>query len=676
VVNNRAAEYFLSCYLTPPGPNAVFSVRHDQNVALWRRDGDAVALVRVWELERVSGQKHHFWPLYTPERATAFLGALLAEEGLTLADISVCWGTPGLPAAKPLPVPIGAEDYPLHSLAHLFSGVLRDTRLFREEQIVGLAIDALPDYVQEQQPNKYWYAGSVSRAGRIEFAPVESPGPMYTAAEALFGLEPGSLMALASASTTAIRFDAEAAVAQLSFFGGSNTQPWKEAFTLVRRVVAEAERQLAELPDSALDSAFSREDNLRSAAMKVIQRCSELVAIRNVERLLEFGGIRAEDSYLSTSGGYALNCPTNTLLMDHFGFRGLITPPCANDSGQGIGLGLLGLYGNGLLDRAELRIDSAYYGREVTDLDAALTEFAPWIASVGEFEPEQFAADVTDDVIAWVDGRAELGPRALGHRSLLGDPRSNAVKDLLNHYKLRQWWRPVAPVVMAEHLGEWFTPDRDSPYMLEAVQVLPEVRDRVPAVVHLDGSARHQVVSRESNPLLHRALDAFRAATGVPVLCNTSLNDKGEAVVDTAAEALNFCVRKGVRIAYVSGRRIELRSEPLPPTTPPAGPRPRAVAFFEGQEPDRDALWQGWLDQGYTVEGMFLLARTHELRAEGELSTPERVNLLARYRMTVDPSFAGLVEAFRITRGPGASFVSPATLTGVFGVINPLRGSH
>ncbi len=676
MVNNCAAEYFLSCYLTPPGPSAVFSVRHDQNVALWRREGDAVTLLRVWELERVSGQKHHFWPLYTPERATAFLSALLAEEGLTLADISACWGTPGLPAAERLPVPLGAEDYPVHSLAHLFSGVLRDTRLFREEQIVGLAIDALPDYVQERQPNKYWYAGCVSLAGRIEFAPVESPGPLYTAAEALFGLEPGSLMALASAASTSIRFDAVAAVEELSFFGGSTTQPWKDAFTLVRQVVAETERQLDAMAPGALDSAFSREDNLRSAAMKVIQRCSELVAVRNVERLLDLGGIRAEDSYLSTSGGYALNCPTNTLLMDRFGFRGLITPPCANDSGQGIGLGLLGLYGSGLLDTAELRIDSAYYGRDVTDLDQALAEFEPWIASVSGFDPERFAEDVTDGVVAWVDGRAELGPRALGHRSLLGDPRSERVKDLLNHYKQRQWWRPVAPVVAAEHVGDWFTPDRDSPYMLEAVQVRPEVRALVPAIVHLDGSARHQVVSREGNPLLHRAIEAFHAATGVPILCNTSLNDKGEAVVDTAAEALNFCVRKGVGIAYVSGRRIELRTEPVPATAPPAGPRPRAVHFFEGQEGDRDALWQGWLDQGYTVEGMFLLARTHELRAEGELSTPERVNLLARYRMSVDPSFAGLVEAFRITRGPGASFVSPATLTGVFGVINPLRGGH
>ncbi|MEV8566894.1 carbamoyltransferase C-terminal domain-containing protein [Streptomyces sp. NPDC051322] len=672
-MNERTDEYFLSCYLTPPGPGAIFSVRHDQNVVLWRRSGASVELVRLWELERVSGQKHHFWPLYTAERTEAFLAALLAEEGLTSADISVCWGTPGLPAAQPVPVPAGAGDFPVHSLAHLFSGLMTDTRMFRQEKIVAMAIDALPDYVQDTGPTRYWYAGCVADRGRLTFAPVESPAPLYTAAETLFGQEPGTLMALASASRTEIRFDAAAAIAGISLHGGQ-VQPWKEAFALVRAIVEAAEAQLDSV---ALDGAFTREENLRSAAMKVVQRCSELVAIRNVEQLIALGDLRPDECYLSTSGGYALNCPTNTLLMDRFGFRGLLTPPCANDSGQGIGLGLLGLHGTGVLDEAELRIDSAYLGRAAGDTEEALAEFAPWVESAAAaeaFDPERFVADVTDSVVAWVDGRAEIGPRALGHRSLIGDPRSPRVKDLLNGYKQRQWWRPVAPMVMSEHTGEWFSSDRESPYMLEAVQVRPEVRDQVPAILHLDGSARHQTLSADANPLLHRALAAFRDATGVPILCNTSLNDRGEAVVDTAAEALNFCVRKGIGVLYLNGRRIALRTgdEQLAARAP-AGPRPRAVEFFAGQEEDRDAIWQDWLDRGYTVPGMFLLARSPELRAEGTLATPERVNLLAGYRASVDASFAGLADNFRRTHGPGASFSDPSTLTGAFGVVNALR---
>jgi len=664
-------KYFLSGYLTPPGPTAVFSVRHDHNLALWRHRAATVELVRLWEFERISGQKHHFWPLYTVERAMAFVAALLAEEGLTPDDISAFWGTPGLPGFRPVPVPPGAEGFPIHSLAHLFTGLMLDTQLFKQSQIIGLAIDAQPDYVQDSGPTQNWYAGCVARAGQITFTPVESPAPLFTAAQTMFGLEPGTLMALASAVTTEIEYDCAAAIADISLHGGV-TPPWKAAFRLVRTIVEDAERQLLEV---ALDPSFTQVENLRSAVMKVVQRCSELIAIRNIEHMLELSGMNAADTYLSTTGGYALNCPTNTMLIEHFGFRGLLSPPCANDSGQGLGVGLLALYGTGVFDDADLLIADAYQGRDLVDVEDALAEFAPWVESVADFAPEQFAVDVTDGVVAWVNGRAEIGPRALGHRSLLADPRSSTAKDLLNTYKQRQWWRPVAPLVMAEHVGEWFSTDRNSPYMLEAVQVRPDVRDRVPAIVHLDGSARHQVLARDTDPLLHGALAAFRDATGVPILCNTSLNDKGEAIVDTAAETLTFCVRKGIRIAYLGGRRVKLRTTPQPAAEMPSGPRPRAVGYFRGQEADRDAIWADWLGRGFTVAGMYLLARTPGLRAEQAGSTPERVNMLAEYRSSVDPTFSALVENFGRTHGPGGSFTDPSTLTGAYGVVAVMRAT-
>ncbi|MET7618154.1 carbamoyltransferase C-terminal domain-containing protein [Streptomyces sp. NPDC005408] len=654
------AEHYLSAYLTPPGELSVLSPRHDQNLALWRRTGRTVELVRLWELERISGQKHHFWPLYTPERARALLSDLLAAEGLGLADIRASWGTPGLPGHRPIPVPPGAGDFPVHSLGHLFSGLLRDTRVFREGTVIGLAVDGAPDHVQDEQTKEFWYAGCLSRRGEVSYLPVESPGPLYTAAETLFGKEPGTLMALATACRTEIAYDTEKAAASVRLYGG-RTAPWQVAHRLVRGAVAEARRQLA---GGAPDPEFSAEENLQSAVMKIVQRCCELVAIRNVERLLALGDVRPEDCHLATSGGFALNCPTNSLLMDHFGFRSLLTPPSANDSGQALGLGLLALHTTGLLDGAELRVDSAYYGNPLRDTDRAIAEFEPWIESVEEFTPEAFVQDVTDGVIAWVDGAAEIGPRALGHRSLLGDPRSAKVKDRLNDLKQRQWWRPVAPIVLADHAGDWFEGSRPSPYMLETVQVPADARDRVPAVLHLDGSARHQCLTAQANPRLYRAIDAFREVTGVALLCNTSLNDKGEPIVDTAAEALTFCVRKGLGVAYIDGRRIALRPGP----EAPAGPRPRATAYFAGQEADRAAHWQSWLDRGYTQGGMFLLSRTPGLRTE----PAAEVNALAEQEASVNPGFALMVDRFCAAHGPGRSFLGapgelPARMVGMDG---------
>lgn len=647
---NRANEYFLSCYLTPPGKLSVLSARHDHCVALWRRSGRRVELVRMWEVERISGQKHHAWPLYTPGRAEAFLDTLLAPEGLSLSDMRAVWGTPGLPGATPIRLPDGTGDFPVHSLSHLFSGLLLDTALFKNETIIGMAVDGAPDTVLDSRSPRHWYAGCLSRRGELTFAPVESPGPLYTAASTTFTLEPGSLMALASACRTEIRFDTAAVVASLRFHGGRVT-PWKAAFDLVGRLLKEAEEQLG---GHRMDSGFSREENIQSAVMKHVQRACDLIAIRNVELLCSLGEVRTEDAYLAMGGGFALNCPTNTLLLDRFGFRGLLTPPCANDSGQALGLGLLGLHGSGAFDDADLLIDSPYQGTPLTDVDAALKEFEDRIEEVSEFDPDRFVADVMDGVLAWVDGAAEIGPRALGHRSLLGDPRSPRVKDLLNRHKQRQWWRPVAPIVLAEHAGEWFAQDRPSPYMLEAVRVREEVAARVPAIVHLDGTARHQTITADVNPLLHRAISAFHAETGVPILCNTSLNDKGEPNVNTAAEALTFCVNKGITLLYLGGRRVRLRAAP-----PPGGrPRRRAVDCFAGQEDDRDRLWQEWLDRGYTEAGIFLLSWSPDLRVKAGSSPPATVNRLADYYMANDESFAALAASFRRDGGPGSRFVA------------------
>jgi predicted NodU family carbamoyl transferase len=548
----------------------------------------------------------------------------------------------------------------VHSLAHLFGGLLLDTRLFKNETIVALAVDGGPDFVQDERTKDYWYAGCLSVRGELAFAPVESPGPLYDVAGTLFGKEPGTLMALASACPTRITYDAAAGLSGLTFFGGP-VEPFKPAHRLLRSIVDRAREQLAgQLPDG--EQEFGPEERLQSAVMKVVQRCCELIMNRNVERLLALGDVRAADAYLATSGGFALNCPANSALMDRYGFRDLLTPPCANDSGQALGLGLLALHGTGAFEHADFRLGTAYHGTELsdTDTDSALSEFAPRIESVEDFCPSRFAADLDGSVVAWADGAAEIGPRALGHRSLLGDPRSAKVKDLLNEAKQRQWWRPVAPIVLAEHVQEWFTEPLPSPYMLLTAQVRESVRHLIPAVTHLDGSARHQTLAHGTNPRLRRAVEAFHAATGVPIVCNTSLNDKGEPVAGSAADVLNFCVRKGVGVAYIAGRRIALRAEPSAPDGPdgpPEGPRPRAVEFFEGQEPDRDAIWRSWRERGYSDEALFLLSRSPGLRTELRkgLGTAHRVNDLAAYGASADPALAAMARRYREVHGPGPS---------------------
>ncbi|MEJ7704731.1 MAG: carbamoyltransferase C-terminal domain-containing protein [Geodermatophilaceae bacterium] len=142
-------------------------------------------------------------------------------------------------------------------------------------------------------------------------------------------------------------------------------------------------------------------------------------------------------------------------------------------------------------------------------------------------------------VVAWFQGRSEYGPRALGHRSLLAHPGHAANLERLNDVKGREQFRPVAPMVLAERADEIFSRGpMDSPYMLFVHDVAPEWRDRIPAVVHVDGTARIQSVDRTSEPLIARMLECFADRTGLPVVVNTSLNTVGRPMVDDPRDAL------------------------------------------------------------------------------------------------------------------------------------------
>lgn len=650
-----AEQYFLSAYMASPDPRLVFSRRHDHSVALWSVRNGKTDLVRVWEFERISGQKHHDWPLFTRDRAEQFIGSLLAEEGLSWEDIDCTWGTPGLPMYRELTAPADASMFPMHSLAHLFSGLLMDTEIFAGENIIALAVDQAPDVLLESASKPYWYAGAVSIRGAVSYFPVESPGPLYSACRNLFGAEEGTLMALATACDFAIEYDVERDIKGFRLFGGDGAEehPFREAYPFVRRVEASARAQYDE---QVGDPRFSAEDNIQSAVMKVVQAACEMILARNIASLCEQADLDPTQCFLSLTGGYALNCPSNSRILDRFECKGLLTPPCPNDAGQALGYGLMGLYADGVLPRATFRLPSAFLGMKVGGQAEARSTFAPWIKSTAAFDPGQFVADIIDGPIAWVSGAAELGPRALGHRSLLADPRSTAAKDRLNEVKSRQWWRPVAPIVLAEHVREWFVTTRESDYMLEAAPVQEDKRELVPAVMHLDGSARYQTIRSDVDDLLYGAIRSFHEATGVPLLCNTSLNDKGEPIVNTAPEAFNFCLRKGVKVLYIDGERFEL--EPYSPTAGDTmaltGPLPRTEAVFADQSDARDEIWQATGAKDLSDEAFYLIQRSPSLKS-AEVNG-RQAELLAKMLSRSVPNFKAAAEAFVKKFGPGSHF--------------------
>jgi Predicted carbamoyl transferase, NodU family len=249
--------------------------------------------------------------------------------------------------------------------------------------------------------------------------------------------------------------------------------------------------------------------------------------------------------------------------MDKYAFKKMQIPPCANDSGEALGIGLLAFFTR-MNCIPVFSLESPFHGAGLNDLpndtiESALDSFSNEIISITSFSEKQAALDIRDNIVAWVQGKSEIGPRALGHRSILGNPTKTNVKDEINRIKQRQWWRPVAPIVLESRVDEIFVQSRTSPYMLEAFDVNIEWIDRVPSIVHLDGTARVQTINKYQNELLYRVIEAFSNLTGTPVICNTSLNDKGEPIIQTVSQAIRFCLKKGIEILYVNGTRIKLK---------------------------------------------------------------------------------------------------------------------
>jgi carbamoyltransferase len=258
------------------------------------------------------------------------------------------------------------------------------------------------------------------------------------------------------------------------------------------------------------------------------------------EVLLELAGwIHREtgEQVLTMAGGVALNCVANSRIAEEGPFERVWVQPAAGDAGTALGAAMW--VARALGDEIA-PMPTAALGREWSDVElgGVLDE-----AAVAYERPPDIAAAVAevlagDGIVAWFQGRSEYGPRALGHRSLLAHPGFQKNLDRLNAVKGRESFRPVAPMVLTERAPAIFRGPLPSPYMLFTHRVLPDWVERIPAVVHVDGSARIQTVDRRDEPLLARMLETFERRTGLPVVVNTSLNTAGRPMVDDARDAL------------------------------------------------------------------------------------------------------------------------------------------
>jgi carbamoyltransferase len=343
----------------------------------------------------------------------------------------------------------------------------------------------------------------------------------------------------------------------LDYFSHHRTGPemsWAEADktpALGKLFSEQMERRLGSAR-SADGTLLERHRNLAAS----LQARLEEVYLGMLRKLGERTGLKA----VCLAGGVAFNCVANGKIFEATPFELVYVQPAAGDGGLSVGAAFF-VWHQILRNPRSFVMDHAYWGPEYSpdEIRRAVdsTDLGQKGCVVCELQDQELmrrAAGIIADgkILGWFQGRAEWGPRALGNRSIVADPRRSEMKEILNRrIKHRESFRPFAPSILAEATGEYFEKSHPSPFMTLAYPVRPDKREKIPAPTHVDGTGRLQTVTREANPRYHALISAFANLTGVPVVLNTSFNDN-EPIVCCPEEAIN-CFERTQMDALVLG---------------------------------------------------------------------------------------------------------------------------
>jgi carbamoyltransferase len=390
--------------------------------------------------------------------------------------------------------------------------------------------------------------GSISKNGLVEYQRTHlpsSPGLFYSAVTSFLGFQPDN---------------DEYKVMGLSSYG----QP--EFLSLFRRII-HAEDGRFVIDKKLLDVSMGvHHANFSSEVLSVIgeprDHSSQEIETRHeniaasAQRALEEAGLsvagflreRTDSDLLLVSGGVGLNCVMNGLFEAEAGFKEVCPFPAPNDAGTSVGAAVAVhrmVSGGTPVKPAETMYLGPGYSEEEIEADLEMAKLCPE-------KPDNLAKTVAGliadgRVVALFQGRMEFGPRALGNRSILADPRRPEMKDIVNSVvKHREGFRPFAPACLEEMAGAYFQGCGKSPYMIKTYPVVEGMADVIPAVTHVDNTARVQTVSRDQNPFYYDVIKAFYELTGVAVILNTSFNIRGEPIVNTPVDAVRCYYGTGI----------------------------------------------------------------------------------------------------------------------------------
>ncbi len=319
--------------------------------------------------------------------------------------------------------------------------------------------------------------------------------------------------------------------------GQCNIDPMKyENMERIGKVIFKGIKQRKEnepIKEKHAEIACYVQNETQKAVLKIVKSLFEITQTEN----------------LCIAGGFGLNCLTNSLILETTPFRNLFIQPASTDCGIPLGCALYGYHMIKKMPR-KFVMKTAFMGIEYKEEEILKT--LEKMNNIFYTKPKSIYKRVAKyisegKIIGWFIGGSEYGPRALGHRSILADPRNPKIKDFLdNKVKFREWFRPYSPSVLEEFSSEYFDIKCKSPFMLFAPKVKLEKKKLIPAVIHVDGTSRIQTVSEEDNPKYYRLIKEFYNITGIPMVLNTSFNVAGEPIVETPEDALKCFLKTSI----------------------------------------------------------------------------------------------------------------------------------
>jgi len=465
--------------------------------------------------------------------------------------------------ARLLGVPTKSLRAEFHNIEHHRAHLASSFFVSPFESAALLSIDGFGDFISTM-----WAVGegdSIEVLGQVEFP--HSTGIVYTATTQFLGFphygDEGKVMGLAPYGKPSyieefrdiIRTEEGGKFRlNLDYFrhhAEGVEMTWDQGSPVIGRIFSD---QFAQTFGPSRDPGATLGDRERDIASSLQLRLEE-VAFHVLNHLHEQTGL----TDLGLSGGVAYNSVMNGKILLNTPFRRVYVQPAAGDSGTALGVCYQIHTGILKLDRREIMV-GAYTGPEFSDeevrkaLDSANVKYDGFD---NETITKRAAKDIADGlVVGWFQGRMEFGPRALGNRSIVVDPRRADMKEILNdRIKKREPFRPFAPSILEERVGDYFEQTHPAPTMLMVYQIRQDRREEIPAVTHVDGSGRLQTVSREVNERYYQLISDFNELTGVPVILNTSFNEN-EPIVCTPEEAINCFLKTRMDVLYLGNYAV------------------------------------------------------------------------------------------------------------------------